>query len=86
MSDVAWSVEIVFREDEQRTRADAVLVTPSGRHHGWGRAKLAPGDPDVPIIGEELAAARALSDLAHQLLHDAADQIEEQTGEHPRLG
>jgi hypothetical protein len=85
MTDATWSVEILFREDEDRTRADAMLVTPSGHHHGWGRARLAPGDADVPVIGEELAAARALSDLAHQLLDAAADQIEERTGEHPVL-
>jgi hypothetical protein len=30
----------------------------------------------VTQIGEEIAAARALSDLAHQLLSDAAGQIE----------
>ena len=46
------------------------------RFHGWGQAKRSPGDPSVPVIGEELAAARALSDLAHQLLHAAADRIE----------
>lgn len=30
----------------------------------------------MPKVGEELAAARALSDLAHQLLHAAVDDIE----------
>jgi hypothetical protein len=29
----------------------------------------------VPIVGEELAAARALSDLAHKLLDAAAERI-----------
>jgi len=36
----------------------------------------------VPVIGEELAAARALSDLSHQLLHAAAARIEDFEG-HP---
>ncbi len=81
MSEPVWTVELAFREDDGRTRADAVLVTDRGRHHGWGRARLAPGDRDVPVVGEELAAARALVDLAHQLLDAAADQIEEVTGE-----
>jgi hypothetical protein len=36
-------------------------------------------------IGEEIAAARALSDLAHQLLSDAAGQIEGITHERARL-
>ena len=86
MSEPVWSIELSFREDDGRTRADAILVTPTGRHHGWGRARLAPGDQDVPAIGEELAAARALSDLAHQLLHVAADEIESHTGEPAQLG
>jgi hypothetical protein len=35
-----------------------------------------PGDPDRAHIGDELAAARALSDLAHQLVDAAAAEIE----------
>ena len=38
-------------------------------------ARLNPHDPDVPEIGDELAAARALSDLAHVLLEAAADDL-----------
>jgi len=32
-------------------------------------------DSDVPEIGDELAVARALSELAHQLLHAAVEDI-----------
>ncbi|HEX6659941.1 MAG TPA: dsRBD fold-containing protein, partial [Ilumatobacter sp.] len=46
-------------------------------HHGWGRAKRNPEDPDKPLIGEEVAAARALIRLAHQLLGAAESDIEE---------
>jgi hypothetical protein len=70
-----WTVEVVFTEDADRTRADTVLDVGDLRIHGWGRARRRPGDPDVPAIGEELAAARALADLAHQLLQHAADSI-----------
>ncbi|MGD0085128.1 MAG: DUF1876 domain-containing protein [Acidimicrobiales bacterium] len=72
-----WTVEILFTEDENHTRADARLNTGSREMSGWGRSRRNPADPDVPAIGEELAAARALSDLAHQLLHEAVDAIEE---------
>lgn len=75
-----WRVDVTFDEDEDRTRADAVLETADARFHGFGQAKRASGDPSVPVIGEELAAARALSDLAHQLLHAAAGQIESYEG------
>ena len=43
---------------------------------GHGLARRHPDDQEVTQIGEEIAAARALSDLAHQLLGDAAGQIE----------
>lgn len=77
-----WTVEIVFTEDGDRTRADARLVAGPRSWHGWGRARRNPADPDIPAIGEELAAARALSDLSHQLVHTAAEGVEGFTG-HP---
>lgn len=72
----SWQVVIRFTEEENQTRADAILDFGGAHFHGWGRAKRALGDPSVPVIGEELAAARALSDLSHQLLHGAAERIE----------
>lgn len=76
MPEHIWRMTIAFTEDGDRTRADAVLELASARFHGFGQAKRAPEDPRVPVIGEELAAARALSDVSHQLLHAAADRIE----------
>jgi hypothetical protein len=75
MSTVTWHVELTFTEDEDRTRADAILDLSGNHFHGFGQAKRAPSDPSVPIVGEELAAARALSDLAHKLLDAAAERI-----------
>jgi hypothetical protein len=43
---------------------------------GHGAARRNPDDREVTEIGEEIAAARALSDLAHKLLSAAADSIE----------
>ena len=71
-----WTVEITFTEDEDRTRADARLKAGDRQFHGWGRARRNPLDPDVPAIGEELSAARALSELSHRLVHEAAEAIE----------
>ena len=76
MPEQMWQVSIAFTEDGDRTRADAILELASARFHGFGQAKQAPGDPSIPVIGEALAAARALSDLSHQLLQAAADRIE----------
>ena len=80
MADQIWQVSIVFTEEGDRTRADATLELADDRFHGYGRAKKAPEDPNVPVIGQDLAAARALSDLSHQLLSAAAGRIEEREG------
>ncbi len=77
-----WTIEIVFTEDEDHTRADARLIAGRREFCGWGRARRNPADPDVPVVGEELAAARALSDLTHRLVHEAAATIETFEG-HP---
>jgi hypothetical protein len=76
-SDTTWHVALRFVEDDERTRADAILELRDHRFHGWGQAKRSPEDPNVPVVGEELAAARALGDLAHQMLDAAAQRIEE---------
>ncbi|GGU50425.1 DUF1876 domain-containing protein [Lentzea flava] len=72
-----WTVEIRIDEHESRTRAEARLHTDDRTHLvGVGLARLNPADRDVPEIGDELAASRAPSDLAHLLLDAAANDIE----------
>ncbi len=80
MDALKWTVEITFREDEDKTRADAILSAGADALEGWGRSRRNPVDPDVPAVGEEIAAARALSDLAHHLLDRAAHRIESWEG------
>ena len=82
MPEQSWHINVSFAEDADRTRADAILELATQKFHGFGQAKRAPGDPTVPVIGEELAAARALSSLSHQLLEAAVDRIESFEG-HP---
>jgi hypothetical protein len=82
MTDQMWNVNVAFTEEGDRTRADAILELASQRFHGYGQAKRAPEDPSVPVIGQDLAAARALSDVAHQLLQAAVERIEAHEG-HP---
>lgn len=72
-----WTVELRFDEDEGRTIAVAEIRTPSGRElRGHGMSKRNPSDRPVTHIGEEVAAARAMSNLAHELLEYAAAEIE----------
>ena len=81
----AWTVEVTISEDELRrqTHAAAVLHTDSRTPlRGEGTARRRPADTDVPEIGDELATARALADLAYKLLDVTAGDIEQFT-HHP---
>jgi hypothetical protein len=81
-----WSVDVFVDEEDGRTYAEARLHTNDKTHLvGVGRARLNPADHDIPEIGDELAVARALSDLAHRLLIAAAGDIESITHEPVRL-
>jgi len=75
-----WTVEIHIDEHKGRTCAWARLQNRDGTGLvGLGLARLNPADRDVPEIGDELAVARALSDLGHRLLDAAAGDIEQIT-------
>jgi hypothetical protein len=80
-----WPVEISLHEEEGKTRAEARLTRVGTGISGRGLARRNPDDQEVTQIGEEIAAARALSDLAHQLMNDAAGQIEDITHERAHL-
>jgi hypothetical protein len=81
-----WNVEIFLGEQAGRTYAEARLHTGLGdRLVGIGLAKLNPSDLDVPEIGDELAVARALTDLGHRLLIITAGDITQITGKQAAL-
>ena len=81
-----WPVSITLREQDRETLADAYLTRNDGiKVSGRGVARRNPDDREVTEIGEEIAAARALSDLAHKLLSAAAGEIEAITHERARL-
>jgi hypothetical protein len=80
MTTKIWTVSVRLDEDGDDTRADAVIdVENKMQLHGSGMSRRNPRDESEPRIGDELAAARALSDLAHQLLAQAASDIEAKT-------
>lgn len=84
-SQTVWTAEITFTEDEDRTRADAHMRAADRDWHGWGRSRRNPSDPDVPVVGEELAAGRALESLSDQLVEAAAFGVAEFEGHPVRL-
>lgn len=68
-----WQVTVTFVEDEVTTRARAELDLGEGRRlTASGRARRNPVDPALPRVGEDLATARALSELAHRLTDASA--------------
>ncbi|WP_309123887.1 DUF1876 domain-containing protein [Arthrobacter sp.] len=86
MQEKSWSVNIAIDEHESQTRATARLhVGNRPELVGIGMARLNPADSDVPEIGDELATARALADLAHQLIEVTAADIEKITKEPAHL-
>ncbi|MFF8841956.1 dsRBD fold-containing protein [Streptomyces sp. NPDC015127] len=71
-----WKVGIVLVEEDGTTRARAVLDTGTTTITGHGTAHRNPQDVDVPEIGDELAAARALHSLTRQLMKAADHDLE----------
>ncbi len=75
-----WTVHVKLDEEGDDTFADATLTLENKTEmRGHGTSRRNPRDESEPRIGDELAAARALSDLAHQLLAAAASDIEAKT-------
>ncbi|MFC4533423.1 dsRBD fold-containing protein [Sphaerisporangium dianthi] len=83
-----WTVEIYITEDDEddRTVARAVLLNRAGTlHESAGYARRNPIDRPVPAIGDELAAGRALADLAAKLTEDAAEDVAQMAGQSRRV-
>lgn len=77
----ACHVDVLIEEREERTRAKARLSWSGQKFVGVGWARLDPADEPVARIGDELAIARALSDLANQLFALASTDIQASTHE-----
>ncbi|MEW2070463.1 DUF1876 domain-containing protein [Streptomyces sp. NPDC007346] len=78
---VGWHIDLEFEEDAHRTRAAALVRLPDGtevRAHGY--ASRHPSDEDQQRVGEEIAGARALNEMAMKLLTKAHDEIDEASG------
>ncbi|HET6953567.1 MAG TPA: dsRBD fold-containing protein [Acidimicrobiales bacterium] len=76
----SMQVDIALSEDADHCEAVARVRVRDRDFAGWGRARRHPADPEMPLVGEELAVARALSDISHQLVGAAADTLESALG------
>jgi hypothetical protein len=75
-----WKIDLTLEEDGNRTACTATLTgegAPALSGHGYSRRS--PSDEPDPRIGDEVAASRACSNLAHELLEQAAGVIEQHT-------
>jgi hypothetical protein len=61
------AIDLRLQEDSDHCEAVATMRTTLGAMTATGRAQRHPADPVSPMIGEELAIARALGHLADQL-------------------
>lgn len=74
-----WNVTFEMGEDDDCCEVTAHLNAGDRSLSGFGRARRNPTDPSVPQVGEELATARALQDLAHHVLDDVHQMIDDMT-------
>ncbi|MEU3979511.1 DUF1876 domain-containing protein [Streptomyces sp. NPDC026672] len=78
---VGWHIELEFVEDDQHTRAVALVRLPDGTEvRAHGHASRHRTDTNQPRVGEEIAGARALNELAMQLLTKAHTEIDSESG------
>jgi hypothetical protein len=80
-----WIVEVSIDEGPGTTRATAQLRWNDREIVGVGTSRLDPADRSVSRIGDELAAARAVSDLGRRLLSASAQDIERLTRQQSTL-
>ena len=72
-----WKLTFETREDEDHCEMVVHLDAGDRSLSGLGRSRRNSSDLSSPQIGEELAAARALHDLANHLIDDAWTMVEE---------
>ncbi|MGW6461668.1 DUF1876 domain-containing protein [Streptomyces sp. NPDC055078] len=78
---VGWHIETEFTEEGDRTRCASLVRLADGTEiRGHGTAQRHPSDAEQLRVGEEISGARALMDLASQLLQKAHTEIDEASG------
>ncbi|WP_330340996.1 dsRBD fold-containing protein [Streptomyces sp. NBC_00557] len=70
-----WRLNLYLSEHDPETTARIVLDTGDNVLESHAEARRNPYDPDVPEIGDELAAGRALIAMGRRLLRAADGDI-----------
>ena len=71
------TLSIHLDEDMDNTLAYAQLYLRGDHFESVGRARRNPADPPMPVIGEELAIARALQELTGPVMEAAQTKVSE---------
>lgn len=71
------TIDVHIEEDESKTSVRVTLDLRGDHFEARGSASRNPGDAPMPIIGEELALARALNGLQTRVMEAAQDKIGE---------
>ncbi len=71
------TIAVHIEEDDNTTTVHAVLDLMGDHFESKGRAKRNPTDTPLPVIGEELALARALDGLQTKVMEAAQTKIGE---------
>ena len=69
-------IKLHLSEDDTNTIVHTMLDLRGDHFEATGKARRNPVDPPRPAVGEELALARALQDVAAQLFDAAQRRIE----------
>lgn len=70
------TLDVHISEDDTNTLAFAVLDLRGDHFESVGKARRNPIDPPMPVIGEELAIARALQSLTNQVMDAAHAKVD----------
>jgi Rv2632c-like len=71
------TISVHIEEDEATTTVHTILDLMGDHFESKGRAKRNPSDQSMPVIGEELALARALNGLQVKVMESAQRKIGE---------
>jgi len=69
------TIAVVIDEDISTTTVTTTLDLMGEHFEAKGRARRNPVDQPIPVIGEDLALARALNGLQMQVMEAAQDKI-----------
>ena len=70
-------IHVHIDEDTDQTLAFLELNLRGEHFEATGRARRNPNDRPMPVVGEELAVARALTGLTNQIMEAAQTKIEQ---------